>query len=1828
MIDIKTIYYKKFLLHVVEAYSGILRQAKPGHCLKLVGLALPELQELIKLLRPINLQMNVFILSDEHTGEDYIHASKLIELRNDSSKALLALIPANSRTSAEDSYGDATFKVLDVSEIQMDFVYRLIDEIPSSYEVLWKQIFELVRSNLAYQNSMIANYLLFVDYYGYSPESWGNGLFLLGMLPDSDLISNGLENMDRRFRVNLMQCTEVVCNFSITPAERVAELHMPKNTMQKTILSYLNQTNANDRMTLCSDVYYNHPELNISKWPNDGSDSEAPIVIWADIKPGIDKNKELIRDEQGDLLLLYPKDADTEKSKTIKRKISISVTTDPSPKDEPSIVYFEIALVKFEGFEEIGVIKSVPVGNNKKSSRTISVNLEIDESIEEGQYLLRVRALDGKKLPVKSDNPFKSADVENYWLEEKTKNPDLNKDVFRIEKKVAYSNETEVFSIQIDDDNAEPADFGKRAKVNALFQAQIDHAVAMFGEKSDADSSEVQTGQNNKWTIGTLNSTYQFDIEHKFAYQLSLSNKLIALENLFYKNDENIGHVWAELGDNATESTFKDIRFVTSVASTEIPDELRKLRSELIAKIRCSTAGETGLISTFDIFSNISLIKQYLITFNSWLTEQMDSGLDGDSVVGIQNADTVWLDVEMPDGSYTPVRLISPIHPLRLSWMVNICELFNDWKEKTEEDLLTYQKAWRRKLDKYFFGELPMEVAPITLTDGMMQPAYQYVGELTFGWGMYALSTMEKGDTFESEHRQLKAYVGSLLNISREKAIDSDLNLNLVHSHIDKYVRSHPYVNKLVINIFNAGDASVFADALISMEQQMANSQTQLTYELRLFADDSLIKPGEAIRELINPEFGVSELAEQFSQASGNRLFPKLRFSINSISAFVSNPDHYQAHMSFLINPFQTSVSLVRPDIHKRSFFLNGVMCHSVVSTETEKKYIWDRYFSPNRLTDPISETANVGIDIFAKLQMLAASQMSATLSESIPSTRLELREQDKMLLDFVHNVSDWVVTFDKNMGPEFYDLPIGDNQSTVPYLLDYVPGQESMGVSAFLTTRPTSEVEGLLLPHFKKFEIDITDHVKFGELLEDIRAVSSSIILQTNATQNKAFEVLGITLTKRFLQKKGLLDEAVIIPVDLHKDLFVELESEKKDRADILLVNINTEQKELVFTVIEVKCRKSLSDNDAPDLREKMRQQINNTIGALRQHFEMAVNGKDRLDREIKTLELRELLSFYISRAYRYHQIDDLVANAYLDMINNLEEGYTMKFKQIGIIFNLSQNERLIRLHESGVTFFTLGNTIIEDILSKDGTVNTRRLREQDNNILDAFEPNRRETIISQRDVNDNVIMPIHTEYAEVDLVDDNEQHQTINQNQSQRQESTQIVDSNNSGVHSATIEPSASNENQYSKKQGAVIDTDDNTTVAEPAQSYNYIEPKCDITIGKNEPSPQYGILGITKAGKRSIAIDLNECNTISLFGVQGAGKSYTIGTVVESTLKQFSNVNKLPAPLASVIFHYSENMNYAPEFTSMVYPNDEAGQLAKLKEVYGAEPGSISDVILLTPASQVEARRKEYPDIEVHPIAFSARELHVDEWMFLLGAKGNDATYVKLLKQIMKGCRNDISLDNIRSKVAEDELMSSSQKKLANQKLNFASDYIDESALLGAFLKPGRLLIVDLRDEFIEGDEAMGLFVVMLRIFAAIKSVDGQSFNKFIVFDEAHKYMKKAELVDSITTIIREMRHDGVSIMIASQDPMSLPTAIIELSSIVVLHKFSSPAWVKHVQKAITALQSLSATDMSELGSGEAYLWANKSTDKSITQRPIKISIRPRVTKHGGDTIHAIK
>ena len=661
--------------------------------------------------------------------------------------------------------------------------------------------------------------------------------------------------------------------------------------------------------------------------------------------------------------------------------------------------------------------------------------------------------------------------------------------------------------------------------------------------------------------------------------------------------------------------------------------------------------------------------------------------------------------------------------------------------------------------------------------------------------------------------------------------------------------------------------------------------------------------------------------------------------------------------------------------------------------------------------------------------------------------------------------------------------------------------------------------------------------------------------------------------------------------------------------------MDFHTDKREIVFTVIEIKCRQDLSNEELAVLQEKMERQIENTILALRTRYDMEYRIPDRLDRELMTLELQSLLLFYSRRAARYNYLNERTAQDYEKFILSLSQGdYTIRFKRMGLIYQFKSDEYQRKDYLNDTLYYILGKPMIELILDKDASVVTKAvdMYKADEDFRTAFEVSDRilrEKSFKIENEIESTEKPIEIETVpEVAPVPSPEEPDM----EKPSKESVVVTPPEEPEVETPVDTEPKKESTPEPKKEVTIIPSE---------------RPQYDIMIGKTGDSEQYGILGESINGHRKIAIDLSETNTISLFGVQGGGKSYTIGTVTEMTLKQFPKVNCLPAPMASVIFHYSESMDYAPEFTSMIYSNDEEGQLRKLKDIYGAEPGNIEDVIMLCPVDKVEERQEEYPNIEIHPIAFHSTDLNVQDWMFLLKAVGNESTYINQLRAIMRANRKNLNLADLKKSVDRSPLLSTSQKALAQQRLAFAEEYIDDTCKLGSLLRPGRLIIVDLRDEFIDKDDALGLFVIMLNIFAGVKEYQGTNFNKFIVFDEAHKYMDNKDLTSTIVTAIREMRHKGVSMMIASQDPMSLPTEIIELSSIMLMHKFNSPQWVKHVQKSITQLQTLSSSDMASLVPGEAYLWATKSTDKGVTNRPMKISTRPRVTKHGGDTIKAI-
>jgi hypothetical protein len=623
--------------------------------------------------------------------------------------------------------------------------------------------------------------------------------------------------------------------------------------------------------------------------------------------------------------------------------------------------------------------------------------------------------------------------------------------------------------------------------------------------------------------------------------------------------------------------------------------------------------------------------------------------------------------------------------------------------------------------------------------------------------------------------------------------------------------------------------------------------------------------------------------------------------------------------------------------------------------------------------------------------------------------------------------------------------------------------------------------------------------------------------------------------------------------------------------------------------------------------LQTDISEQIATSEQVLKEQFDPNLAVPDRVDRTIKNLELATLLRFYLERAERYRMVNHAVGSHARRLLETLDDGFTLRFERAGLVFDLagdgSDPEEI-----GGVEFHHIGRDEIDELL---GTVPTEPDRPGDATAQDSITvPALTRTRRPEAAFRAPTLEPLVEEES-------GSPGWPPDAWESSTQAGTSPVGPPSSNAEE--VEPKPAPEPQHKAVDAEAVGATSAEVAGVPAEADRAVS-KPDAFVGVTGDTPQWALLGEV-AGGRKTALDLNETHTLSLFGVPGGGKSYTLGSIIEGATVAAPGINHLPRPLATIVFHYSSTQEYPPEFTSMIAANDHDGQLAQLRERYGAEPAGLEDVLLLAPTDQLDTRRREFPCIDVQPLLFGSDELQINHWKFLLGALGNQSLYLRQLTQIFRAHRADLSLDTIRNAV-DASAMADNTKELAQQRLDLASTYIDDSVRISDYVRPGRLIIVDLRDELIEKDESLGLFVVLMQLFAQATDDSGH-FNKLVVFDEAHKYIDSPDLVDVLVDSVRQMRHKGMSILVASQDPLSVPASLIELSDIVIMHKMTSPAWLKHIQKANAALTALRPEQLANLQPGEAYLWAGKATERSMTHGAVRIALRPRLTRHGGTT-----
>jgi len=1744
-----------------------VRAAADGQCLRVSDLPRDILEPVAASLAGAGLPNCEVYLVDRAGGPEpwRVAVHKVVERRNACAGVLLALFPPDLQLAAGDSVDISTFRLVPMVDLDEAISGVLMARIPHELTAWVERIRDSVEYvGWTFSGSAWLEYLAVVACQPHADmPKLGGALFALGLVPDFRLLDNADALHYRLRKLNIAEVVGVVQDEGATPIERQLRLRLSEETFRH-------------RLSELFGEYRDHVG-DVRAW----GEAIATNVRWrglsldhwplASTEPSaaafrIDIEPLKLARRQDEILVLQSTD-----------KVVVTWHCDPPPIEFPDLRHFRIEVLSSD---RVVVWESPLIKGGGKTARRNKTIQDLS-ALDGGVYFFRVIGLNESGDPIGNHPPRDERDPEHS----------------------KRSNESEDFLLLIEVDGGEEIDEDIKAATNTSVsgyaEAEFLARWAVLGRPKQAELRDLDRLQPKtvEWLTtqeartGLATATIRFDLQRQ--YVVRLSQRLRLAERAILEQPDTGGHLRWTLDAKAHDPT---------AIPLDLPEPFRAARRSLFHAIDRAGPddGCQPVSALVDLLLLTSQIEDYAARYREWL--------DGDDPAALRS-DVVLC--HLPD--HGPVALVAPTHPLRLLWLLQEQQLARAWAREAAA-----RPNPPRSLVDVWRDNLSMQNLPALLVLGDSE-YYLDAGPLRGGWNAYLPPRLR-------DSRAVLAALRARLGSGAAHLSEADVPPRVLADKLEAFLRQHAYVAALTLNVINPGDAALVVDALIDLEsRRLKGEHPPVRYDVRLFTDTgNQTGVGDAFRDLVDPERSISQAADSLVAPGQSFLFPKLSWSRNSLDQFVQRPERFPAHVTLLLDAFPITVRVARADAEARGSFVHGLVQEVPRRFDRPgKKYAWIRQPAPFPCPElPMAPDRAARI---AELIALTGALQARVLAPNANTdgvtavTALDLTPASQSLLYSAHNVSTWVLTLDPHLGLDYFDEPRrGDRPG---YLLDFTPEFiASGGRQLLLTTRIDDEVARLMAPAAEQLGLDTTSDGA-PMLLEALRSLSGRLALRVMSAPNQVQGALGMALAKLFLDAYGLLSRAVVIPLDAHPE-FAMRDAGGEDprvRGDLLIVSSDPATRHLDFLLVEAKCHTG-SGIDA-SLRDQIGRQLEGSEVALREAFDPGLRDPDRLDRSVQSWRLSTVLDFYLDRARRYGLVDAETTAELRAFFSDLDgrDPYHVSIRKIGLVFRPESIASATDRESDDAPIYVVGRREIERIAM--AALRQFRQRAEAQAAGGASLP-AAESAPSMRDDEtwDDVRRAFGGPATAEPLAATSD---------------SALVTADHSPMPvgpDSLPEPLAQDDQPIATDHGQPAGkapenaAEARVLVHSPSTTHPPPTLAADVLLGESKASPQLGLIGSVASDPwRRAALDLNGCNTISVFGVQGSGKSYTVGSIVEMATRPIPGLNLLPQPLGTVVFHFHQTQGYPPEFVSMIDPNDDPDQRRTLESDWQAAPVGLDDVWVLTTADTVDLRRREFPRVNVAPIAFASAELTVADWRFMMGAAGSDALYLKLLNEVMRKTRHGVTLDAIRQGVAGAPL-SETQRVLAETRLDFASRFIDDDRPLRPLLRPGRLIVVDLRDEFVDKEQALGLFVTLLNVFAGA-GMGADRFNKLIVFDEAHKYMSGGGLIGQVVEVIREMRHKGVNVIVASQDPINVPQAVIELSSAVVLHRFNSPSWLRHIQKSLAALGDLTSPMMASLSPGEAFVWANRATDPTFTRRAVKLRLRPRATRHGGATRTAV-
>jgi hypothetical protein len=685
----------------------------------------------------------------------------------------------------------------------------------------------------------------------------------------------------------------------------------------------------------------------------------------------------------------------------------------------------------------------------------------------------------------------------------------------------------------------------------------------------------------------------------------------------------------------------------------EIPTSVKNARANFFLSLRQEIKGQSsdplsgkGDLSIEAIFWTEELIGrlyEYVQVYGEELGKNNKS-----TVEALLRIDQVELSIDSPNGNIQ-ATLVLPIHPIRALWICQhqlyVFELLSKLIKKSFSE---------RK--KNFDSSLVTKLEPTNLpfctlgTNGLML----YAKELLFGTGIYLpTDNPDKLESISIINRALGLSIGLQ---TKEKTQDR------INKHIYRYVKSNDFVPGIKIALINGGNGSVLADALQRIFAEPANGENKgRKFEVSTFSDSVPMSESlGALRELQVSRYKDSEVSldDVFSPEFSLRIQ-----DVNSYSRDTNSHNLTLLHGASSVN-LETSQEITKRAVSRRSVLLNGLITYLYTVADESESEIFH-----------ITKPTIMGEGTVANIAKIHNEHQNAISGNPFGvALRLEMDPVKRDFIKEIHSRSDWVLTLDRFLGLALYEDILTTSNSGI-VVLDYAPDfVDGFGDRLTLTTIKYSEISRVIAKAMKSLGLDDFG-IRSTDILRGLCGISGRLAMRLTEDNSMATESVGLFAAYQDLERRGLLKNSIIIPVDSHQDVFSPRNQDTQmtnDRCDMVVIQANEDDWDI--NLVEVKTR---SGRYISDLPFEISRQLQNTYSWIENL--LFVDATVRYDLDLQWSRWISLLHFYADRA----KIHKRLTSEELETIHNRIEQLAIsrkraKIKKIGYIVSLEADKEL----------------------------------------------------------------------------------------------------------------------------------------------------------------------------------------------------------------------------------------------------------------------------------------------------------------------------------------------------------------------------------------------------------------------------------------------------------------------------------------------------------------------------------------------------------------------